>query len=91
MHCCFLGTSRPGVKTCGKSHRCPILFTFYDTVPCDLSDLREHQRMDSYLLNVYVSFEFLEWTWCPSSPNGTGAGTVLEAVGFLIFIACFRQ
>lgn len=38
-----------------KATDVPVLFTFHDTVPCDLSDLREQQEMDLYLPKVYMS------------------------------------
>lgn len=57
FHCCFFGTDSPGVWTLGKSCRCPILPTFYDTVPCDMSVLlREHHKMDLYLAECLHEF-----------------------------------
>lgn len=61
FHCCFFGADSPGVKTLGRSYRCPVLFTFYDTAPRDVSVLLcEHHEKDLCLLNVYRSFGFLE-------------------------------
>lgn len=90
MHCCFFGTDRPGVKTFGESYRCPILFTFYDTVPRDWSALGEQRKMELSLLHVYMSFGFGGLGAVPHK-TGKEQATVLEAVVFLIFITCFRK